>query len=237
MKHYKHLLAVAIIGFSVSGCVTPQGRPDNTASGALTGAAVGAIIGSTAHDPGAGAAVGAAVGALAGGAIGHSVDQAQEAQDAQYAQEAQFRAQARQQEVENTQPLTIDDIISMSRARIGDDLIISQIRNSRTVYRLTSADIIDLKKTVVSERVITVMINTPATVRSARRVRLASAPPPAPLVEPVLVSPGPGFLWMGGTWLWLNGGWNWRHGYWRGPYRSGYGHYGYGRGRYGRHWR
>ena len=230
MKRYRHILAAAIIGLSVTGCVTPQGRPDNTASGALTGAAVGAIIGSTARNPGAGAAVGAAVGALAGGAIGHSVDLAQDVQDAQYARESQ----ARQQEVEDTQPLTIDDIISMSRARVGDDLIISQIRNSGTVYRLRSADIIDLKKAGVSERVVNVMINTPATARSARRVSVAGAPPPAPLVEPVIVSPGPGFFWIGGTWLWLNGGWNWRHGYWRGPYRSGYGHYGYGRGGYGR---
>ena len=50
----------------------------------------------------------------------------------------------------------------MVEARIGDDLIISQIRNSRTVYHLTTADIIDLKKAHVSEKVIDFMINTPA---------------------------------------------------------------------------
>jgi hypothetical protein len=230
MKQYKKFLAVSIIGLSVAGCVTPQGRPDNTASGALTGAAVGAIIGSAARNPGAGAAVGATVGALAGGAIGHSVDQAQEIQDAQY------RERVRQQEV-SAPSLTIDDIISMSKAKIGDDLIISEIRNSGMAYPLKSADIVDLKRSGVSERVINVMINSPAGASFEQRAMIADTPPPAPLVEPVVVAPGPGFFWMSGTWIWLNGGWRWRHGYWRGPYHHGYGHYVYGRGWYGRHWR
>jgi hypothetical protein len=224
MKPYGYYLAVALVGLSVTGCMTPQGKPDNTASGALTGAVVGAIIGSTARDPGAGAAVGAAVGALAGGAVGHGVDQAQDAQ------EAQLRAQAEQQEqIQDTEPLSIDDVISMARARISDDLIISQIRSSRTVYHLKSADIIDLKRSGVSERVIDFMINTPDEIRAAETERVVRTPPPPPLVEPVVVAPGPGYFWMGGTWLWFNGGWTWRHGYWRGPHR--YGHYGHGR-----HW-
>jgi outer membrane lipoprotein SlyB len=224
MKRYRNYMAVAVIGLSITGCMTPQGKPDNTASGALGGAAVGAIIGSTARNPGAGAAVGAAVGALAGGAVGHGIDQAQDAQ------EAQLKAQA-QQQVQNTQPLTIDDVISMSKAKIGDELIISQIRNSRTVYHLKTADIVALKRTGVSERVIDFMINSPAEIGSAETASIARTPPPPPLVEPVIVAPGPGYFWMGGEWIWFNGGWSWRHGYWRGRYHSGYGHYGYGR-----HW-
>jgi uncharacterized protein YcfJ len=221
MKPYRYVLATVIIGLSVSGCVTPQGRPDNTATGALTGAAAGAIIGSTARNPGAGAAIGATVGALAGGAIGHSADQAQEAQ------EARFRAEARQQEQER-QTLTTDDVKAMTRAKIGDDLIISQIRSSRTVYHLNTADIVRLKRAGVSEKVIDFMINTPNEIGSAETSVVASTPPPAPLVEPVLVAPGPNYFWVNGRWLWFNGGWAWRHGYWRGgPY-----HY-----RYGRHWR
>jgi uncharacterized protein YcfJ len=225
MKRYGYLLTVALIGISVAGCMTPQGKPDATATGVLGGAAVGAIIGSTARNPGAGAAVGAAVGALAGGAVGHGIDQAQETQ------EAQLRAQSQQQQVQDTQPLTIDDIISMTRARISDDLIISQIRNSRTIYHLRTADIVALKRTGVSERVIDFMINSPAEIRSAETATIARAPMPPPMVEPVIVAPGPGYFWMGGSWIWFNGGWSWRHGYWRGPYRSGFGHHGYGR-----HW-
>ena len=218
MKPYRYVLAAVIIGLSVSGCMTPQGRPDNTATGALTGAAAGAIIGSTARNPGAGAAIGATVGALAGGAIGHSVDQAQDAQ------EARARAEARQQIQESQPPLSTEDIKAMTRAKIGDDLIISQIRNSRTVYHLNTADIVGLKRAGVSEKVIDFMINTPNEIGSAETTSMASSPPPPPLVEPVVVAPGPGYFWVNGTWLWFNGGWTWRHGYWRGGP-----HYGYGR--------
>ena len=58
-----------------------------------------------------------------------------------------MRAQAPQtmQRVEQGQPLTVPDVKALVNAGISDDLIISQIRNSRTVYRLTTADIIDLK--------------------------------------------------------------------------------------------
>ena len=184
MKQYRQFLAIALIGLSVSSCMTPEGRPDNTANGALAGGAMGAIIGSTARNPGAGAAVGAAVGALAGGAIGHSVDQAQQVQDARYAQ-AQQQAQQ--------QMLPVDDIIAMSQSRISDDIIISQIRNSRTVYHLKSADIIDLKHAGVSDRVIDVMINTPSEAGSAPTASVPTAAMPAPMVEPVMVAPGPGY--------------------------------------------
>ena len=138
MKRYGYLLVVAGLGISVAGCYSPQGRPDYTASGALAGAAAGAIVGSTTRHSGPGAVVGGAVGALVGGLIGHGMDQAQE---------AQLRAQAPQtlQRVEQGQPLTVADVQSLVKAGISDDLIISQIRNSRTVYHLTTADIIALK--------------------------------------------------------------------------------------------
>ena len=60
------------------------------------------------------------------------------------------------------------------------------------------------------------MINTPNEIASAETSAVASTSSPAPLVEPVLVAPGPDYFWVNGTWLWLNGGWVWRHGYWRG---------------------
>lgn len=55
MKRYGYLLVVAVLGISVAACVSPQGRPDNTASGALAGALVGGMAGR----PGPGALVGA----------------------------------------------------------------------------------------------------------------------------------------------------------------------------------
>lgn len=43
---------------------------------------------------------------------------------------------------------------------------------------------------------------------------------PAPLVETVTVSPGPGYVWIGGGWVW-HGHWVWAHGHWGHPPRPG----------------
>ncbi len=215
MKRYGYLLVVAVVGISIVGCTSPSGRTDYTASGALAGGATGAIVGSTARQPGA-PLVGAAVGAVVGGLIGHGMDQEQE---------AQLRAQAplTLQRVEQSQPLTVVDVKALVKAGISDDLVISQIRNSRTVYHLTTADIIDLKNSGVSEKVIDFMINTPTQVQSAQVAGVVGAAPPPPLVEQVVVAPGPDYVWVGGTWVWFGDRWVWHHGYWHRPLHP-YGH-------------
>lgn len=53
------------------------------------------------------------------------------------------------------------DVVALTKAEVGDEVILSQIRNSGTVYHLTAAEIIDLKNNGVSENVINYMINTP----------------------------------------------------------------------------
>lgn len=210
MKRPISVLAVTLAGIMLTGCYSPQGRPDYTASGALAGGATGAVIGSMTRNSGAGAAVGAAVGTIVGGLIGHGLDQEQE---------ARLQAQAPQTlvRVEQGQPLSEMDVRALSQAGISDELIISQIRNSRTVYRLTTADIIILKNAGVSERVIDYMINTPSQVESAYVGGVVGPTPPAPLPETIYVSPGPGYLWVGGTWLWLGDRWGWNRGYWHRP--------------------
>src|ERR1700751_5078611 len=58
----------AAFAVALTGCYTPQGNPDYTATGALTGgafgAATGAIIGSASHSGGEGALIGAAAGTI-----------------------------------------------------------------------------------------------------------------------------------------------------------------------------
>jgi hypothetical protein len=208
-------MVATVVGIACAGCYTPYGRPDYTASGALAGGATGAIIGSMARAPGAGAVVGGAVGAVVGGLIGHGMDQAQE---------ARVRAQAPRtlQRLEQGQPLTAADVQALAQAGISDELIISQIRNSRTVYYLTTADILALKHAGVSERVIDFMINTRTQVPSPQVAGVVGPPPPAPVPEVIVVAPGPDYFWVDGTWLWFGGRWNWRSGYWyrpRHPYR------------------
>jgi hypothetical protein len=220
MKRYGYLLVVAVAGIWMAGCYSPMGRPDYTASGALAGGATGAVIGSVAGR-GPGAVVGGAVGAVVGGLIGHGMDQTQE---------AQLRAQAPQtlQRVERGQPLTVMDVKALVKAGISDDLVISQIRNSRTVYHLSTANIIDLKNSGVSEEIIDFMINTPTQIQSAEVGGVAGTVPPAPPPETVVVAPGPDYVWVGGAWLWLGDRWRYHRGYWHRPLHP----YRYGRRRW-----
>lgn len=220
MKRFGYVLVCGLAGVSLIGCMSPQGRPDYTASGALAGAATGAIVGSTARHPGPAALVGAAVGAVVGGVIGHGMDEAQE---------AQLRAQSPQtlQRIEQSDPLTVEDVVSLVKAGISEDLVISQIRNSRTVYHLKAADIIELKNAGVSENIIDFMINTPDEIQSTEVAGVVGNTPPPPLAEQIVVAPGPDYLWVGGAWLWVGGRWTWRHGYWHRPvhpYRFRFGH-------------
>jgi outer membrane lipoprotein SlyB len=206
---------VAVSAVLLTGCQYPNGEPNNTASGALIGGAMGAIAGAAIGGPrngGAGALIGAAAGAITGGVIGNSMDQEQE---------AELRAQAPQTyvRVQQGQPLSVSDIKALAAANVSDDVIISQIRNSHTVFHLSTSDIIDLHNAGVSENVINFMINTPGLVGDGSSVQtttvVTEAPPPPP-VETVVLAPGPGYVWVGGDWVW-NGRWVWRAGYWAYP--------------------
>ena len=218
MKNAHVYLGIVAVGLTATGCMSPQGRPDYTASGALAGGATGAIIGSAAGRGPGGALVGAAVGTVAGGLIGHSADQSQE-----------LRAQAQMPQAPQPaqgQPLGIEDVKALSKGGVGVDLIISQIRNSRTVYHLGTAEIIDLKNAGVSDKVIDYMINTPGTVTQMPSATVAPSASPA-VVQQVVVAPGPEYVWVDGSWMWYGGRWAWYGGHW--GHRGGWGG--------GGHWR
>ena len=107
-------------------------------------------------------------------------------------------------------PLGIEDIKALAKAGLSDDLIVSQIRNSGTVYHLNAADIILLKNAGVSEKVIDCMINTPNAVMP---------PPTASVQQTVVVDPVPTcvvapVVYPYGGWGWYGGYWGPRH-YWR----------------------
>ena len=215
MKLHTLTFALAASAVVLTGCVNPDGTQNNTGSGALIGGAFGAITGAVIGGPrngGAGALIGAAAGAVGGGLIGNSMDQEQN---------ARLRAQAPQTytRVEQGQPLAVADVKALAKAGVSEDVITSQIQNSHTVYHLSAADIIDLRNSGVSDKVVNFMINTPGTAgeNSTTTVIVQQAPPPPP-VETVVIAPGPDYFWIGGEWIWSDR-WVWRGGYWgRPPY-------------------
>src|ERR1051326_6282898 len=81
LSRRKGFIAVTGVMLLAIGCQTPDGRPDNTSTGALAGGAfgalTGALIGGVSHRAGLGAAIGGLSGVLAGGMIGHSIDREQ----------------------------------------------------------------------------------------------------------------------------------------------------------------
>jgi len=68
--------------------------------------------------------------------------------------QARLRQQAPQNyaRLDQGQPLSLADVKALAAAKVSDDVIVSQIRNSRTVFQLSSADIIDLKNSGVGGR-------------------------------------------------------------------------------------
>ena len=57
-------------------------------------------------------------------------------------------------------PVGVADVKALVKAGITEEVVISQIKQSRTVYRLSTAEIIDLKESGVSNKVIDFIINT-----------------------------------------------------------------------------
>jgi outer membrane lipoprotein SlyB len=210
MKWHSLILIVALSSTLLTGCVNPNGSPDNTGTGALSGAAIGAFSGAVIGGPrngGAGALIGAAAGAIAGGLFGHAADQQQE---------AELRAQAPQTyvRIQQGQPLSTADVKAMGKAGVSEDVIISQIISSHTAFHLSAADIIDLHDAGVTTRVVNFMINTQNSAgQPADATTIVSQEPPLPPVETMTPAPSPDYVWVGGEWIW-NGRWVWVVGHW-----------------------
>jgi len=125
--------------------------------------------------------------------------------------------------VQTGQPLLVADVKAMAKIGFSSDVIITQVRNSRTVFHLTANVIIDLKNSGVSEQVIDFLISTPNSIAGSTPVPepqtspyTEQAPPPAPIDETPPPTPGQDYAWVDGDWIW-NGGWVWVGGHWALP--------------------
>ena len=149
------------------------------------------------------------IGAMTGSLMGQAMDQDQRDRLRRSSPETYQR-------MDRGQPLTIADVKSLSRAGISDDLILSQISNTQTAFRLSTADILDLNSGGVSEKVISYMINTST---ASTLVVTAEPPPLAPVERYGAARPSPNIVWIGGEWTW-SGRWVWLEGHWGYPPRQ-----------------
>jgi outer membrane lipoprotein SlyB len=123
-----------------------------TGTGAIVGAGTGALAGGLIGG-GKGALIGGAIGTGAGALIGYGMDQ----NDREVMEQNSPQTMKR---IDRGQPLTVDDVKQMSRNGLSDDVIINQIKATNTHYHLSTAEIVDLKNSGVSQRVIDYMIQS-----------------------------------------------------------------------------
>jgi hypothetical protein len=142
-------------------------------------------------------------------------------------------------QAQSSSPPSVADVKMLAKGGISDEVILSQIRSSHATYRLSTADILDLKESGVGEKVIDFMINTasggapppsaiptpsgaptaepssvPPPPPSVSEEVVVGAPPPPPIVEEITVAPGPRYVWISGAWRWHRGRWAWVQGHW-----------------------
>ena len=114
--------------------------------------------------------------------------------------------------IQMAQPLTLADVKVMAKLPVPPDVIITTVRNSRTVFHLTANNIIDLKNSGVSDQVIDFLISTPNSIAGLTPVPEPQTnstnpptPPPPPPDETAPPAPGPDYAWVGGDWVWNDG--------------------------------
>ena len=166
-----------------SGCSSMNNTERGAVGGGVIGTAAGAAIGAATGRPLLGAAIGAAGGTATGALIGNSVDK-EEKRDRDVAQAAALAdAQAQAQQ------LGITDVIELTKAGQGDQIIINQIRSTHSTFHLSSADLNLLKTNGVSDRVIAEM--QVARARPPARVVVREQPSTVIYESPYYVRPSP----------------------------------------------
>lgn len=155
-----HLLSLSLATLCIVFTTRADGQ-NNTQRGAtlggLAGAVAGGLIGDHNDEAGAGAGIGAVVGAVAGGLLGNAADKdAAYARQQHYYRQQQQQAYYQQQRVAQVQSaVTINDVVSMTRSGLSDQVINNQIRQRGYVGTIAVSDIIALHQQGVRESVIT----------------------------------------------------------------------------------
>ncbi len=149
MKKPISLTAVIVMIVLSAGCQNTQNRTgEGAVIGGLLGAAAGGIIGHQDGHGGEGAAIGAAAGALTGALVGSQVKKQPQPSSRQPAQSVQAA---------NPNQMPLQQIVSLTKQGVNEDVIIDKVRLTSSRYSLSQADIDYLKNEGVSQKVISAM--------------------------------------------------------------------------------
>jgi outer membrane lipoprotein SlyB len=129
--------------------------------GGAAGAIIGGIVGNQNDETPEGIAIGGALGAIAGGLMGKSKDNELQRQW-QYQQQAQQYQQqvAQQQQYALQKAVDVNDIVSMARSGVGDQLMVNHIQSNGVAQEIGVNEIITMHQNGVSEFVINTMQQT-----------------------------------------------------------------------------
>jgi hypothetical protein len=73
-------------------------------------------------------------------------------------------------------PFGVEEILTLTRAQIGESLVLNYIKNSGTIYNLQALDIVHLRDQGVSERIIGAMLDQKATLIAEAKADAPAAP-------------------------------------------------------------
>jgi hypothetical protein len=78
-------------------------------------------------------------------------------------------------------PYGVEDVLKLSRAQVGDEIIVKYVKNSGTLYNLAPADIVYLRNSGVSQTVMNAMLDQ-------RKLAEVAAQTPATTAAPALTT-------------------------------------------------
>jgi hypothetical protein len=88
--------------------------------------------------------------------------------------------------------VSVEDLIALSRAGLGDEVLVALVETGGSIYTLSTQQIVDLKRAGVSERVIVLML------RQGRTSGEAPQPPTASSSAAAAHDPPYGSVWQAG---------------------------------------
>lgn len=142
----KYFAAIALVlPLAFAGCANLNHTQNGALVGSGFGGVMGGLIGHATGNTGAGALIGATSGGLIGALAGNAED-VREQQAADYAQAHYAEQQAN--------ALTNMDLIRMTHAQVGDDVIIQAVRSRGGRFDLSVDGLIALRNAGVSEKVL-----------------------------------------------------------------------------------